>query len=82
MRIPRLFVTRADALASGLTHEGSIYGVPSWMRVDGDDYMAAAKFAPLAIWCVLCDKVFDIWAAFMSDEYILVSPMKLGKRID
>lgn len=30
------WVTKDRAIAYGLTHHGSIYGVPSWVRVDGD----------------------------------------------
>lgn len=44
-----LYMTKAEALAQGFTHEGTHFGVPVWAEYDDASDamgMVAAKFAP------------------------------------
>lgn len=77
-----IYITKARALESGLTHEGSLYGVPAWFAEDnGDVAMATPKVPLLHAWCWLADKCFDLAAHFITDDTVLVSPIHITGRI-
>lgn len=41
------YVTEKTALACGMTHHGSYYGIPLWMNLDGPELSLQAKWMPL-----------------------------------
>jgi hypothetical protein len=77
----KFYVTIQDAKAAGLTHEGKLFGVPAWMRCDGDNMAAVPKFQPFTAWTWLADKAFDIASYFIPAGASLPSPIYLGSSI-
>lgn len=76
------FVSKEDALAAGLTHEGTICGVPCWMIEDEDGNASGApKFVPAQLWISLCDKLYNFATVFMSREHYIEFPMKVKNKI-
>jgi hypothetical protein len=78
-----IYITEARARESGLTHKGTLYGVPAWFAgdEDGDVCMATPKVPLLHLWCWFCDKCFDIAAGFVTEDKVLVSPISITGRI-
>lgn len=74
-----LYISKQDALDAGLTHEGSLYGVPAWFAGVGDDeiFLATPKIPLLHAWCWLGEKLLDFGAFFISADYVLVSPINV-----
>lgn len=79
-----MYITKERALEAGLTHEGTLYGVPAWFADDGngETSMATPKFLPLQAWCYLADKAFDLAACFMPATCVLESPITITGRIE
>lgn len=77
----KLFVTIEDAKASGLTHEGSLFGVPAWMRFDDNVAAAVPKFQPFIAWTWLAEWAFEIASWFLPAHTMLSSPIHLGRSI-
>ena len=40
------YMTKSEALAAGMTHHGSYYGIPVWMAPDDPDFLCCAKWRP------------------------------------
>ncbi|WOH61920.1 hypothetical protein [Bradyrhizobium sp. BWC-3-1] len=78
-----LYITKARALAVGLTHEGTLFGVPAWFADVSDERVGAAtpKAPLLNAWCWLADKSFDLAAYFIPAGRVLVSPIHVKGRI-
>lgn len=79
----KLFITKADAINDGLTHHGTMYGVPAWMRpVSGEGFMAVPKFYPFMLWCIFGDFCFNLASYFVSANNVLMTPIRVGNRIE
>lgn len=78
-----IYITKAGALAAGLTHEGTLFGVPAWFADDGsgDISMATPKFVPLRAWCWLADQACELATYFMRADQVLASPITVTGRI-
>lgn len=78
-----IYITEARARESGLTHKGTLFGVPAWFANDdgGEVCMATPKVPLLHAWCWLCDKCYDIAASFTPADMVLVSPITIRGRI-
>ena len=81
-----IYITRATAKAAGLTHEGTLFGVPAWF--DGDDSdsdsevsMATPKVPLLHAWCWLADKFYAFGAMLIPADAVLRSPIHIKNRI-
>lgn len=78
-----LYITKARALESGLTHEGRLFGVPAWF--DGDDdgevSMATPKIPALHLWCMLVDGLMEAASYLIPADAVLVSPITITGRI-
>lgn len=78
-----IYITAASAKESGLTHEGTLFGVPAWF--DGDDdgeiAMATPKIPVLHAWCMLADFAYGVAAYFMPSHAILKSPISITRMI-
>lgn len=78
-----LYITKARAIESGLTHEGTLFGVPAWF--DGDDdgqvAMATPKMPVLHLWCMLVDSLMELASYVTPADVMLVSPITVKNRI-
>jgi len=55
-----MFVNREEALELGLTHEGTMFGLPVWMgEIHTDSPMVCPKFQPGRYWLSLCDSACE-----------------------
>jgi hypothetical protein len=79
------YITREDALAAGLTHEGTLFGVPAWFAGAGENdegnFMATPKFKPLGIWTLFADSLYDIAECFLPAGRVLESPIRITGEI-
>jgi hypothetical protein len=78
-----LYITKTRALKSGLTHEGTLFGVPAWFAGDddGEVAMATPKIPALHAWCWLADKCFELASYVTPADMVLVSPITIKNRI-
>jgi hypothetical protein len=85
LRCPMLdyiYITEVRAREVGLTHKGTLFGVPAWFAEDdGEVCMATPKVPLLHIWCWFADKCFDVAANFTPADMVLVSPITITGRI-
>lgn len=77
----KLLFTKQEAIECRMTHEGRICGVPCWMHDDGEQVFGVPKFLPFRAWLWLCDKAYDLATHFMTEDYFIEFPMKVGKPI-
>lgn len=78
----RLFISKDEALGVGMTHEGTIFGVPVWMANEGTEVVAAcAKFVPFELWLGFCSWLFDALLVFVPSNQELETPIKTKGRI-
>lgn len=78
-----LYISKALALAAGLTHYGTLYGVPAWFgEDDGELVMATPKVPILHAWCKLADLAYDLAAYVLPGDGVLVSPIHVHGRIE
>lgn len=56
-----LYIDKKMAREGGMTHEGSVYGMPCWLADVDDPEMitAVAKFYPLNFYLAAMDTVFE-----------------------
>lgn len=74
-----IYITRAQALAFGFTHEGTLFGVPAWMR-DGDsvhDCYACPKVPVLQAWALFADSLYEFASWFMWEDQSLQTPIHI-----
>jgi hypothetical protein len=71
-----LYISKSLALAAGLTHYGTMYGVPAWFAGDDDEtLMCTPKMPILHVWCRLADYAYEVASWFMPADAVLVSPI-------
>lgn len=78
-----IYLPRRAAIAYGMTHEGTLFGVPAWMSVGSHDneLLAAPKVPVLQLWTLLADSVFELITWFMPADWTIESPIHIRKRI-
>lgn len=77
-----LFISKQDALAAGMTHHGSIYGLPAWVRETEYGVDGAPKFIPAAAWCWAVDWLYDTATWFMPADRYIEAPLRVGRPIE
>lgn len=78
--LPYLYVSESLAIENGMTHEGSLFGAPAWVRVDSDEQVTGTPKVPvLHLWCLLVDLGLEMASYFLRDDQMLVSPIKIGR---
>lgn len=77
-----IYITRSMAKDAGLTHEGTLFGVPAWFgEEDGDIVMATPKVPLLHAWCWLADKFYDLLTYFTPVDQEVRSPTHINNPI-
>ncbi|TAA45650.1 hypothetical protein [Pseudoxanthomonas winnipegensis] len=81
MKVPTwLYVTESAAIASGLTHEGRLFGCPAWLRLDSEEHVVGTPKVPaLAVWCCVVDRAMDLATCFLSADTVVVTPITVGR---
>lgn len=75
-----LYVTEADAIAAGMTHEGRMFGVPAWLAVtDENEVTGTPKVPVLNLWCLLIDALMEAATYFLDSETCVETPIYLGR---
>jgi hypothetical protein len=79
-----LYITKARALESGLTHEGRLFGVPAWFDGESDAAVAIAtpKIPALHAWCMLGDCLMELASYVLPADAVLASPITITGRIE
>lgn len=77
-----IYLTKAQALALGLTHHGSIFGIPAWVADAGDEVIGVPKVPALAAFTVALDWLMDAALYFLPDDVALETPLKVGRPIE
>lgn len=76
------YITKRQALAAGLTHEGTLFGVPAYFESsDGDIVMGTPKVPILHLWCALCDSLYELASYFLHGHHVLISPIYIKRPI-
>ena len=78
-----LYLTKADAVELGMTHEGTLFGLPVYLgEVDNpEQFLAIPKIPVLVLWTVLCSKLFDFFAMFCHPDTEIVTPVVVGDQL-
>lgn len=78
-----IYITRDLAKECGLSHEGTLFGVPAWFDGDVDDdmFIATPKIPALHAWCWLADKFYEFGAYLIPADAVLRSPISITNRI-
>ncbi|NMT33346.1 hypothetical protein HGQ62_01625 [Stenotrophomonas maltophilia] len=78
-----IYVTKADALANGMTHEGTLFGVPAWRCVDSEEQVTGTpKIPALHLWCWVIDQLLELTCCLLPQDCELVSPITVGGEIE
>jgi hypothetical protein len=77
-----LYITKREALAAGLTHEGTLFGVPAWFgEHNGQVCRATPKIPVLHLWCMFCDSLYEVASYFLHGHTVLKSPIHIERPI-
>lgn len=71
-----------DAKSVGLTHHGRLFGIPAWVRDDGEMVVGVPKFPILRLYTDACDWAFSAFSFFVSEDAELVIPLYVGREIE
>lgn len=76
-----VYVRRSVTDECGLTHEGTLFGIPAWFTGD-DKYTAIGvpKIVPLQYYCILADKSLDLLTYFMPDTWSMETPCTIREK--
>lgn len=71
------FITKSEALELGMTHEGTICGVPCWLRDPHSNAPSIAlKCLLLQPWVSLCDWAYDFYMRFENSDRMIEFPIR------
>lgn len=79
--LERLIINEDEARAAGLTHEGTLFGVPAWVAIDGEMVIGCPKFSPLRHYCDFGNWLLDVAASMAGDDVQFVTPHTLGRAL-
>lgn len=78
----KLFITEQEALDAGMTHHGTIFGIPAWVRETAYGLDGAPKFIPAGAWLWVCDRLYDLAAMCLPRGRYLEAPLRVGGPIE
>ena len=76
-----LYIAESDAIEAGMTHEGTLFGVPAWLVEDGEMVNGTPKVPVLNLWCWLADSVLEAASYFMREDQEIPLPYRLGRKL-
>lgn len=83
MDMPMVYISKARAIEAGLTHEGTLYGVPAYFgEDDGQLVMATPKVPVLQLWCLFADAMYELASLFLNEHQVLKSPIYVERPIE
>lgn len=85
MKLPNfLYISKATALSWGMTHHGTLYGVPAWIEkhpTDPNQVFGVPKVPVLGLWCRLADAALETFMSFQTSDRYIDAPIRIGERI-
>ena len=78
-----LYVTEAQALSYGLTHEGTLYGIPVWIGdVDNpESFLAIPKIPALVVWTAFASGAMQFLVEHFRNDESIETPLTVGRDI-
>lgn len=78
-----IYLPRSAAIAYGMTHEGTLFGVPAWVAVGEHDneFMAAPKVPILQLWTLLADATLEALTYLLPADRSIEAPIRILKPI-
>lgn len=76
-----IYVDKATALEIGMTHEGTLYGMPAWLAKSGDNFNATPKFPITIAWIWPVDRLYDLVSYFMREDQWMETPIRMTRAI-
>lgn len=77
----RMFIDKEEAKEMGMTHEGTLFGVPAWFGsgdIDANPNRIVPKFIPFVYYTRFADASFDfVQRYFITGGGYLVTPMSI-----
>lgn len=85
----RFYLPEDEAIENGMTHEGSVYGIPAWFdarETTDSQFAAVMKYPWMEWWATTCEFVYDQAvqvACFVTgrDDLELVSPIYVTRAL-
>lgn len=79
-----MFINKQMAREGGMTHEGTVYGMPCWLADIEDPEMitAVTKFYPLNFYLAFMDKVFETVAYMIPSANGIATPLTVKGPIE
>jgi hypothetical protein len=75
-----VYISKAAAIGYGFTHEGWMFGMPAYLRDDGDDMVIACpKVGILQFLNLFLDSLMQFAAYFIPEDAVLVTPITFGE---
>lgn len=74
-----VYLRESTAIAQGMTHEGRMFGLPSYVASDGDVVIGCPKVPLLQVWCILVDGLMHAACYFLSEDVVLETPIYVGR---
>lgn len=75
-----IYITKERAIENGLTHNGKLYGVPSWVRggvVEGEDgFYGVPKVPLLQLYLVLAESLMNLFTLFLKEGAVIEAPIR------
>jgi hypothetical protein len=78
-----LWLTKDEAKEAGMTHEGTLYGIPVYLG-DTDNpeaFLAVPKIPLLVLWTLFCNSAFEFFAMFCPDSVEIRVPVTFGDKL-
>lgn len=77
-----LYLNETAAKACGMTHEGTLFGVPAWLVITGDNEVTGCPKLPiLQLWCVAVDAAMEFALYFIPSNIEVATPVSIGRKL-
>jgi hypothetical protein len=78
-----LYVTEANARLYGLTHEGTVFGLPVWLGdVDNDEsVLSLPKVPAMALYLHAMSALYDLFCEYVVQDNLKI-PLVIGRSIE
>ena len=75
------WLSEKRALEYGFTNHGRLYGMPAWVRDDGDEVIACPKVGLFQFAAIAIDCFFEFFSWFLPSDASVNTPLSIGEPI-